>query len=249
MMNIKELASLGGVSVRTLHHYDRISLLCPKRDPDNDYRRYEQAEIDRLQQILLFRACGFSLAAIGLLLDSPGFDMEEAFLLQKNALRYEQERLNKMQSTLQMSLDALKGKTNMTNKDKFKGFDFSDNPYEKEARQRWGDAAVDKSQANLDSLGAAGQENLKEGMDNLFTDLAALRHLAPDSPLVQEAMHRLYRYFNDNFAYSYSPEAFRGLGQMYMDDERFTKNIDGFGEGLSAFLAKAMGLYADGLQI
>ena len=58
-LNINELAKISGVSVRTLHHYDRIRLLCPARDPDNDYRVYGEREVDRLQQVLLFRACGF----------------------------------------------------------------------------------------------------------------------------------------------------------------------------------------------
>ncbi len=61
-------------------------------------------------------------------------------------------------------------------------------------------------------------------------------------------MAGMYLYFNDSFGYHYSPEAFKGLGQMYADDERFTKNIDSFGEGLSEFLKEAMSLFADGLQ-
>ncbi|NLA53128.1 MAG: MerR family transcriptional regulator [Clostridiales bacterium] len=247
-MNIKELAKLSGVSVRTLHHYYHIGLLCPKRDPNNTYRKYEQTELDRLQQILLFRGCGFSLFVIGQLLDSPAFDPEDAFLLQRKALQHEQVRLENMLSTLDLSLDALRGKNKMTDKDKFKGFDFSKNPYEKEARELYGDAAVDKSREKMKSLGKQGQDNLQQDMNELFEGLAALRYLAPESSEVQEMMAGMYLYFNDSFGYHYSPEAFKGLGQMYADDERFTKNIDSFGEGLSEFLKEAMSLFADGLQ-
>ena len=126
-MNINELAKISGVSVRTLHHYDRIRLLCPARDPDNDYRVYGEREVDRLQQILLFRACGFPLKAIGELLDSPDFDREKAFHLQKKALIFEQKRISGMLATLERSIDTLKGRDTMTDKEKFQGFDFSVN--------------------------------------------------------------------------------------------------------------------------
>lgn len=63
-MNAKEVTKMTGVSVRTLHHYDQIGLLMPDRDPDNGYRVYSDEDLDRLQQILFFKACGFPLAQI-----------------------------------------------------------------------------------------------------------------------------------------------------------------------------------------
>lgn len=54
----------------------------------------------------------------------------------------------------------------------------------------------------------------------------------------------MYRHFNQNFGYNYSLEAFAGIGQLYVYDSRFTANIDQYGEGLSKFLAEAMGIYA-----
>ena len=41
----------------------------------------------------------------------------------------------------------------------------------------------------------------------------------------------MVRLLNQNFGHHYSLDAFKGLGQMYVEDERFTKNIDQFGEG------------------
>lgn len=58
-MNTREVAGLTGVSVRTLHHYDEIGLLCPDRNPDNGYREYSEKDLDLLQQILFFKECGF----------------------------------------------------------------------------------------------------------------------------------------------------------------------------------------------
>ncbi len=73
-MNTHQVAALTGVSVRTLHHYDQIGLLCPGRNPDNGYRMYSEKELDLLQQILFFRECGFSLSQIQTLLGNPSFD-------------------------------------------------------------------------------------------------------------------------------------------------------------------------------
>lgn len=243
-MNINELAKISGVSVRTLHHYDRIRLLCPARDPDNGYRVYGEREVDRLQQILLFRACGFPLQAIGELLDSPDFNREKAFSLQKKALIFEQKRISGMLATLERSIGTLKGRGTMTDKEKFQGFDFSSNPYEKEARQRWGDEAVDKSSRQLNAMGDSGKKKMGDAMNGLFEKLAGLRHEAPESEAAQAAMGELYTFFNSSLGIRYSPEAFAGLGQMYVDDERFSKNIDSFGEGLSVFLRDAMSIYA-----
>lgn len=53
--SIHKLAQLAGVTVRALHHWDHIGLLCPHR-LENGYRIYDSHEVERLQQILLYRA-------------------------------------------------------------------------------------------------------------------------------------------------------------------------------------------------
>ena len=131
----------------------------------------------------------------------------------------------------------------MTPEEKFAGFDLNDNPYEDEARRLWGNAAVDQSNARLAALTPSGRGEAEAAMHALFTQLAALRHLAPESEAAQAAVEKLYDYFNQTFA-TYTPQAFAGLGQLYVTDERFTNNIDQYGEGLSQFLADAMAVFA-----
>lgn len=53
MYLVKEVAQLSGVSVRTLHHYDRIGLLCPQK-AENGYRYYTEENLTQLQQILFY---------------------------------------------------------------------------------------------------------------------------------------------------------------------------------------------------
>ena len=243
-MNVHEVARLTGVSVRTLHHYDQIGLLRPRRHPENEYREYGEKELDLLQQILFFRECGFALKDIRTLLKSPAYDREQAYELQRGALLHRQERIGKMLTLLEQTIQASKGERTMTPEEKFAGFDFTQNPYEEEARSLWGDEAVNRSNAHMRKMGPQGQKALGGQMNALFAKLAEVRHEDPASPAAQSAMDEMYRFFNQSFGVTYTPEAFASLGQMYVDDGRFTKNIDRFGDGLSRFLAKAMAEYA-----
>lgn len=244
-MNINEVSEIVGVSIRTLHYYDKIGILSPCRNPENGYREYDHADMDKLQQILFFKECGFPLAKIKKLLDRPDFDGEKAFEIQKKYLLHEQKRINSMLKTLEKSIQNMKGEIQMSQKEKFNGFDFTNNPYEKEARKLWGDETVDKSNAFIANLSEDEQNSIAKGMDDLFTELATIRMEYPNSETVQKAMEKMYNHFNSNFGYNYSLEAFAGVGQLYISDERFTKNIDKYGEGLSKFLAEAMKIYAE----
>ncbi len=240
-MNAKEAAKLTGISVRTLHHYDEIGLLCPNRNQENGYREYSDDDMDQLQQILFFKECGFPLAKIQKLLHSPSFNREEAFQLQKKYLLHEKKRIEVMLDTLNKSMQSMRGEITMSLTEKFGGFDMTNNPYEEEARRRWGDDAV----AHISSLNVEERNSFAQGMDSLFRGLAEIQNERPDSDVAQKAMCKMYRYFNENFGYHYTPDAFAGVGQLYVTDSRFTENIDQYGNGLSAFLSEAMKIYAE----
>lgn len=59
---------------------------------------------------------------------------------------------------------------------------------------------------------------------------------------MQIVIKQWYDFLNENFRY-YSLDAFYGLGQLYIQDERFTKNIDRYGEGLASFMSEAMKVF------
>jgi len=75
---IKEVADMAGISVRMLHHYDKIGLLKPESVSAAGYRLYSDENLDRLQQILFFKELNFTLQEIKIILDSPNFDKKEA---------------------------------------------------------------------------------------------------------------------------------------------------------------------------
>lgn len=243
-MKVKEVADLVGISVRTLHHYDEIGLLVPDEVTEAGYRIYSEKNLGLLQQILFFRELGFPLQSIRSIVHSPDFDRLAALEQHRVMLREKRERLDRLLKTVDKSIHHAKGEIAMTNKEKFSGFDFSKNPYEKEARERWGDKAVDASSAKLKKLEQAGElESFQDEMNELYRELANVRHGDPSSQEAQEGIEQWFRLLNRMG--SYTPEMFRGLGEMYVADERFTRNIDQFGEGLAAFMRDAMATFAD----
>lgn len=242
-MKVKEVADLVGISVRTLHHYDAIGLLTPEETTESGYRLYSDRNLERLQQILFFKALDVPLKRIKEILEDPAFDPDEALVQHRKLLLEKRRRIDRMLETLEKTLRHAKGEITMTNEEKFAGFDFSRNPYEAEARERWGDEAVDASNAKLGKLTKAEQEAFGEEMNALYRRLGELRQLDPASAEAQEAIGEWFRMLNRMGTYSL--EAFKGLGRMYVDDARFTKNIDRFGEGLAAFMRDAMAAYAE----
>jgi DNA-binding transcriptional MerR regulator len=91
---VGEAAALTRVSVRTLHHYDRIGLLRPATRSEGGYRLYGEDDLLRLQQILTLRYLGLPLKRIGELLDRPDFDLVASLRLQQQALR---ERITELE--------------------------------------------------------------------------------------------------------------------------------------------------------
>src|SRR4051812_43314536 len=104
---VGELAKLAHISVRTLHHYDEIGLLRPSGRSRASYRLYTEADLARLQQVLFFRALGFSLDDVARVLSAPDFDRKKALLAQRALLVREGRRLEAMVALVDKTLDAL----------------------------------------------------------------------------------------------------------------------------------------------
>lgn len=239
MFKVKEVAELAGISVRTLHHYDEIGLLHPEEATESGYRLYSDRNLAALQQILFFRELGFPLKQIKSILQDPDYRAAEALQMHREMLLEKRRRLDALIRNVEMTIQDAEGERIMSGKERFEGFNFSHNPYEQEARERWGNEAVDRANEYAKGMGKHDQD----AFNDLYRRLASVRHLQPDSHEAQEAVGEWYRMLQ-RFG-SYSPEMFRGLGQMYIDDERFTRNIDQFGEGLALFMRDAMAVYAD----
>ncbi|OOV79033.1 MerR family transcriptional regulator [Mammaliicoccus fleurettii] len=246
-MSVKELANLVGISVRTLHHYDEISLLNPSKISEAGYRLYSEANLDRLQQILFFKELDFPLKKIKQILDDPSFNKQEALQLHKKMLMDKRNHIDQMIQTINQTTKHFKGEINMTNEEKFKGFDFNKNEYEQEAREKWGGKTVDKANEKLSNMPKQERFEKENEMNNIFRSLASVNNeeKSPASEETQQLIQDWYDFLNDNINYEYSLEVFKGLGELYIADERFTKNINQFGEGLAQYMHEAINIYVE----
>ena len=86
MHTVKEIARLAGISVRALHYYDEIGLLKPSRAGANGYRQYTQADLVRLQQVLVLRELGFALEEIKRIVAGSAQAQRDALIEHRSAL-------------------------------------------------------------------------------------------------------------------------------------------------------------------
>ena len=96
MKTIHEVSELAGVSIRTLKYYDKIGLLHPSERTGSGYRLYGDADLERLQQILLFRELAFPLKEIEMILNDPEFDRNKALDQQSELLTMKKEHIEKL---------------------------------------------------------------------------------------------------------------------------------------------------------
>lgn len=116
--------------------------------------------------------------------------------------------------------------------------------YQDEARERWGDTdAYQQSMVKVRRLTKAEMEKLKADGRAFGQKLADSTHLDPTSPAAQELIAQ--HHAGINFFYDCNTQIYRGLGQMYVDDPRFTAYYDGFKPGLAAWLNKGIAHYCD----
>lgn len=120
--SIGKLAAMAGITVRTLHHYDRIGLLSPPTRPGTGYREYGEGEVARLQRILFYRELDFPLAEIARVLADPAKDGVAALREQKALLGEKADRLSRLIGTIDRTIARLGGEEGMTDEEMFEGF-------------------------------------------------------------------------------------------------------------------------------
>ncbi|NJO01780.1 MAG: MerR family transcriptional regulator, partial [Bacteroidia bacterium] len=180
---VKALSKLSGVSVRTLHYYDKIGLLKPSNRTEAGYRYYGEKELLRLQQILFYRELGFPLKEILNLLDAPDFDLIDALENHTLALKARQKRITKLLATIDRTIHNLKkGKIMSEPEMLYEGLPKEVGTiYRQEAIEKYGKETVEKSEKALLSLGKEGFEQLKKEAEQIAAQLFALRDENPES--------------------------------------------------------------------
>ena len=239
MMTVHEVSRLTGVSVRALHHYDRIGLLKPAAVSEAGYRLYDGASLERLQLVLLFRELQFPLKDIRGILESPSFDRNRALEQQIELLKLRREHLDNLVLLAQGLL--LRGVDHMD----FEPFDTTKiDEYAAEAKASWGDtAAYREYEKKRAGRGRNEEQALGEGLMDLLACFSDLKDGPADAPEARAQVEKLRAYITEHF-YTCTPEILRGLGALYAGGGRFTENIDARGgEGTAAFAAQAIEAY------
>ena len=242
--SIAEVAKLSGVTSRTLRHYDAIGLLAPAWTEPSGRRYYEQNELLRLQRILLLRDLGLGLDAIAEILAAQDRHSTVEVLRRHRAwLIEERKRLGRLVSTVEATMANLERGGEMAAEKMFEGFEH--NPYEAEARERWGDATIDESYARMQGW---TPEQHQQAQDGMYATAPALREfmeagVAVDDERVQQIVDGHHTWLN--LFWTPNRESYKGLADLYYDDDRFRANIGGGDDALVAYLRDAMKAYAD----
>jgi DNA-binding transcriptional MerR regulator len=241
MRTVKDVSKLTGVSVRTLHYYDAIGLLTPTKVTDAGYRMYDDTALSRLQSILLFRELQFPLKEIKEFLDSPDFNQEETIAQQIKLLELQYKHIGELISF------AREIQTKGVKAMNFEVFDTNEiEQYKAEVKSKWGNSkAYQEYEQRVVSHSEHNDSKFVNEIMSLFTDLGAMKQLPPTDKAVQEKIAALQAYINENF-YTCSNDILKELGEMYVCDDRFKKNIDRFGgEGTAKFVREAILVYCE----
>jgi len=235
---------MSAVTSRTLRHYDAIGLLPPAWVADDGRRHYDEEQLLCLQQILLLRELGLGLQPIGEVLQRQSRSTTvEVLQRHREGLLAERRRLGRLVRTVEATIASIEQGGTMAAEKFFEGFEH--NPYEAEARERWGDEVVDASKRRMQAWTAEEAEQARTGYTRVHEGLAPL--LAEAVPVDDHRVQELVRLHFETTSLFWTPDAaaYRGLGQMYVDDERFRANIGGGNDALVEYLRDAMGVYAD----
>lgn len=241
MMTVHEVSKLAGVSIRTLQYYDKIGLLHPTGYTDAGYRLYDDADLERLQHILLFRELEFPLKDIREIVNSPDFDRSRVLEQQIRLLEHKKEHLdNLVNFALGIKLLGVKHMD-------FKAFDRSKlDEYSKQAKEQWGNTSEYKEFAERTRNRSDEEDKLlADRFMLLLKEAGEIRNEDPASSEAQDLVKRIQHFITENM-YTCSDKILRGLGKMYSGGGELTKNIDEYGgEGTGEFIDKAVQIYCD----
>ena len=241
-MTVHEVSKLSGVSIRTLQYYDSIGLLKPSDYTESGYRLYDDAALERLQMILLFRELEFPLKDIGKIIDSPQFDKRKALEQQIELLTLKKEHIENL-------LNLARGikEIGVNNIMDFTAFDTKKiDEYAAQAKESWGDTdAYKEYEKKSEGRTAEDNANIVKDMMIIFTEFGGMKEQDPASDMVQKQVKKLQDFITDKM-YNCTKEILSGLGKAYSAPGEMNANIDrAGGDGTGEYVDRATQIYCD----
>ena len=245
-LTVGRTAELVGVSVRTLHHWDEIGLVSPSERTWSDYRVYQAADIERIQQVLLHRELGLSLAEVRAVLDDPDTDVVAQLDRQRAVLSERLDRLRRMIAAVDRMKEAHMSEQKLTPEQQAEILgDGWDPAWQDEAQENWGDtpewAQSEKIKARM---GVDDWKRVKEETDRLEADLAAAMTagVQPGSEEANALAQRHRASIGQWFDITVQKQVC--IARMYVQDPRFTAHYDERAQGLAAWLTAIIDAHA-----
>ena len=226
MMTVKEVSS-------------RIGLLHPSGHSQAGYRLYDEADLEILQQILLFRELEFPLKDIRKIIRSPGFDRSKALDQQIGLLKLKKEHIENLIDLAVRTKEKEEGTLS------FDAFDTGKlEEYAAQAKASWGTTpAYQEYEEKAKDRTKEETGDISRGLMDIFAEFGAIRNTDPASEAAQALVKKLQEYITQHF-YNCTNEILSGLGKMYAGGGDFTKNIDSYGgEGTAEFVHQAIEVY------
>lgn len=245
---VNSLSKLAGISTRTLRYYDEIGLLKPGRISSSGYRIYGQEEIDLLQQILFYKELELPLEKIKLIINSKNFDCKEALYKHKKTLLQKQKQIELLLNNVEKTLQSLEGGIEMANKEKFEGFKKdkikqNEEKYGKEIREKYGE---DKVQENYNKFTKLTKKEWEEAEELSIQINKILKEAIKTQDSTSDLAYQVVKLHKRWLSYfgNYAEQAHLALGQMYVDDLRFTEYYEkNVGRGAAKFLRDSIASY------
>lgn len=247
MYRINEIATQSHISTRTLRYYDQIGLLKAHRHPNSDYRYYDDAHLDRLQQILIYKEMNIPLSQIKIMLDDPKCDLNWTLQLHLKELVKQQDILS---SKIERIKQQLEGET-MTVEQRFEQFkqtEYAKNKaqYESELNEQYDSTTLQTFKdhyLNLDYTTFKNAEQVERQLCSALNKL--LRHPVSLDHEQAQFIFKAHQSWLQAMAPYYSKAYHVQMADLYVQDARFAQYYtDRAGEGASELLAKIINHYA-----
>lgn len=246
---VQKLATLSGVSVRTLHHYDEIGLLKPAYHGANGYRYYEEEQLLLLQQILFFRNLGFELQKIREILKKDDFNKLAALHSHRKLLLNQVEKTRELIQTIDHTIEHLQGKKKMKDKQFFDGLN---SPKQKEYEKYIIEAGlytaeeIERGRKKLEKWPREDWERVQANWERLLNDyVSAIKNgNAPDSPLAESLVDRHLQHLK-TFGIEVKKEELVEKAYFYLGHPDWKDIFDGYHPQLLEFMLAAMECYAN----
>ncbi|QFG70081.1 MerR family transcriptional regulator [Ornithinimicrobium pratense] len=242
LWTVGQVAETVGVTVRTLHHYDQIGLVRPSERSRAGYRLYTEADLQRLQHVVVYRRLGFPLEQIGGIL-AAGADVTVHLRRQRAAITDRLTELTGLVSAIDKALEAQMNDYQITEVERRELFgDGFDDGYAQEAEERWGGTeaweqsqrrAKGYSKEQWEQIKAQGEEVNARFVQLLTSGAPAESEAAMD--VAEAARQQICTWF-----YDCPRELHANIAEMYVTDPRFTRAYEDIHEGLARYVRDAV---------